>query len=112
MEQIVKVFIGIFFIFAQVFVGLGITTAAIDASNAEDFVADAASIVEASDFSDAVMEKLEEEAKKFGYELFYDKTDLDLDGMTDLVALNLKYTYSIPFMNAVSKEHYAKAYAR
>ena len=113
MEQIIKAFIGIFFLLILTFGGIGITSAAIDASNAEEFVADAAQIVEASNFSPAVMENLKEVAKEYGYiDLNFQETDVDGDGETDLVSLDLTYRYSIKLLNAISSLHHAKSYAK
>lgn len=113
MEQIVKAFIGIFFLLIEMFGGIGITSASIDASNAEEFVADAAQIIEASNFSPTVMENLREVAKDYGYiDLTYQETDVDGDGAVDIVSLDLTYNYSIKFMNAISSTHHAKSYAR
>lgn len=113
MEQIVKAFIGIFFLLIVTFGGIGVTSAAIDASNAEEFVADAAQIIEASNFSPAVMENLKKVAKEYGYlDLTYQETDVDGDGVTDIVSLDLSYDYSIKLLNAFSSTHHAKSYAR
>ena len=112
MDQLIKAFIGFFFLLLQTFAGIGITSAAIDVSNAEEFAADAAQIIESSDFSPVVISKLKDKAKSINYELEVIEDDLDNDNVTDMAEIIVRYDYSINVINVISRKHQAKSYAR
>ena len=113
MEQIAKMFLGIILIIIITFTSIGLITATIDASHAEDYAAKTASIIEAGNFSDNVISNCQAEAIASGYnELIVKKIDSNNDGRTDMAEIVLKYNYTIPILNITGKEHTAKSYAR
>lgn len=112
MEQMPKVFLGVFFLLLLVFGGISITTASIDSADAEEFTADAAMIIGEHNFSPTVIEELQELAKERDYILTVNLSDLDGDGTSDIGEVLLEYHYSISLVDYVTTNHYARAYAR
>lgn len=112
MEQIGKAFIGLILIVTLTFVGIGIISASIDASHAEQYAADVAADIEASNFSQSVIDACTESAKKKGYTVNITMYDADNDGWNDMAEVRVIYDYSISVLNVKGSKHTAKAYAR
>ena len=112
MEQIGKIFMGFIIILVIAFMGTGIISASVDGANAEQFATATASSIEASNFSQTVVNQLKEDAKNKGYVLDVTIFDTNNDGWNDMAEVNVKYYYSIKLFNAKGSIHVAKAYAR
>lgn len=112
MEQIFKTFTALVLIFLMTFVGIGIITASIDASNAEDFASTIASVVESSNFSEDVITDCKSKAEESNYTLLIDPLDSNGDGYYDIAEIIIEYDYSIPILNIVGTKHEARTFAR
>lgn len=112
MEQYGKAFLGLILIVILSFTGVGIISASIDASHAEQYASNIATYIESSNFSEKVIEKCKETAKEKGYELTVNTSDSNDDGWIDFAEINLTYDYSISVLNVKGSKHTAKAYAR
>lgn len=112
MDNIFKSYIGIVMIFLLLFVGIGILSATIDASAAEDFASESASIIEASNYSTEVIHNLQTKAQSSNYELTVNVKDVDGDNIPDMAEVVVDYQYSIPILNITGATHHAKAFAK
>lgn len=93
MEQIFNAFIGMLFLFILIFGGISITTAVIDSKNAEEYVAEAAQIIESSNYADDVINNLKDKAAASGYGFTVNSVDLDGDVAADMAEVFLDYKY-------------------
>lgn len=112
MEQITKTFLGIYMILLLTFSGISIISASLDASHAEQYVADVANVIEASNFSTDMIDQLRANASAKGYNVTITPIDTNNNGLYDMAEIILEYKYSIPFLNVNDSYHYAKAFAR
>lgn len=112
MDQIFKSYMGVVMLFLLLFVGIGIISASMDASAAEDFAAESASVIESSNYSSEVISNLKTEAHKSGYELYVTTQDTDGDGVPNIAEVTVDYQYSIPVLNITGTIHHAKAFAK
>lgn len=112
MDQIFKSYMGVVMLFLLLFVGIGIISASMDASAAEDFAAESASVIEASNYSNEVISNLKTEAAQSGYVLNITTQDTDGDNIPDIAEVVVDYQYSIPILNIMGTVHHAKAFAK
>lgn len=112
MEQIFKTLTGLTLIFLMTFSGIGIITASIDASNAENFASTIASVVESGNYSETVINDCKTKATEAKYILTVDPLDLDGDGYYDVAEVIVEYDYSIPILNITGTKHEARTFAR
>ncbi len=111
MEQISKAFTGIVLIVVLTFVGVGIISAAIDASHAEQYASDAALYIEAANFSESVTNLIKQTAETKGYTVEVTYFDTDNDGWNNMAEVKVLYDYTISVLNVTGTKHTAKAYA-
>lgn len=110
MEHIPKVYIGLFLIFINVFLAVGVVSANINTSKATTFHADCIDEIENSNFSPTVIEKCKESASDIGYTLTVTvyKNSRNEPEMAEVV---LDYKYAIPFLN-INTTHEKRGFAR
>ncbi len=100
MSQVVKAFVGIFFITMFTMLGAGIVGAQLESAYARDYKESVIAEIENSDLSQQVIDSCIAQAKKDGYDLtvqVYKKKE----GKTAEVCLS--YEYRIGFLNYLSK---------
>lgn len=113
MEQLTKAFLGVTLMIFLAFIGIGIITASADSAHAEDYATKIASVIEASNYSESVINSCKEKVKEAGYKnLTVNTYDLDNDGHNDMAEVVIEYTYTISALNITGNTHYAKAFAR
>lgn len=99
MEEVIKSFLGTFFLFAMVFLGFGVNAASMNAAKAQKFTADCISKIEESHYADAVVSVCEEEAKKQGYTLAVELYGPEGENEVTYGKLKLEYPFAIPLLN-------------
>lgn len=111
MEQIMKAYLGIFFLLITGMVGIGVVTAGIQSANARSYHADIISEIECSNFNDAVVAACVQQAKASGYELKVKTLDYDAQGHVKIAEIILDYEYAIPVLNLVT-DHQVRGFAK
>lgn len=66
MGQIMKTYLGIFFLLVTGMIGIGVVTAGIQSANARNYHADVISEIECSNFNDAVVSPVADRRKRQG----------------------------------------------
>lgn len=123
MSQIIKTFIGTFFILLLIFLGTGIISAQIDVSNAQNYKADVVAEIENSNYSPSVINACIRQAKSSSYKLsvkvyarekaavtYTEPAVMDTDGV-EMAEVVLTYPYTITFLNSIT-EHSVRGYTR
>ena len=113
MEQFIKAFLAVFLMLLLTFAGVGILSASLDASHAEKFASKVADTIEASNYSEKVIENCKQKSEEAGYKsITISVKDSNKDGYNDMAEVVVGYDYTIGFFNTTGKTHYARAYAR
>ena len=123
MSQVIKSFLGVFFLLSMLLLGIGILSAQTDVADALDYKADIIAELENSNYNAKVMEACIRQAKESGYEVEITTytpekqtavyTTDNVSDTTDVVMAEVKltYPYRIGFLNAVT-DHQVRGYAR
>ena len=93
MEQIFNAFIGMLFLFILTFGGISYYNSGDSSKNAEEYVAEAAQIIESSNYADDVINDLKDKAAASGYGFTVNSVDLDGDVAADMAEVFLDYKY-------------------
>lgn len=109
MGQVIKTYLGLFFILLMGLVGIGVVTAGIQSTAARNYHAGVISEIECSNFNDGVIESCKRQAQEAGYELKVKTMEYDRHVKTAEVILG--YDYAIPVLNLVT-EHEIRGFAR
>ena len=99
MDNIIKAFVGFFFMFAMMFASLSIINATISSRNAEAYANNAATKIEEANYSNDVINEVIEDAENYGYTLTVDVETSATDNTTHFGLLTMKYSFSIPMFN-------------
>lgn len=111
MGQIMKTYLGIFFLLVTGTVGIGVVTAGIQSANARNYHADVISEIECSNFNDAVIALCRQQAKEAGYELVVKTMVYNPQEHTKMAEVILRYQYAIPALNLVT-DHQVRGFAK
>lgn len=111
MGQIMKTYLGIFFLLVTGMVGIGVVTAGIQSANARNYHADIIGEIECSNFNDAVVSSCREQAKEAGYDLKIKTMAYDAQGHAKIAEVILDYEYAIPVLNLVT-DHQVRGFAK
>lgn len=111
MGQIIKTYLGIFFILLMGMVGIGIVTAGVQSSAARNYHADVITEIECSNFNDGVIEACKQQAEAAGYTLKVNTMDYDANGHIKTAEIILVYDYAIPVLNLIT-DHEVRGFAR
>lgn len=111
MGQVIKTYLGLFFLLLTGIVGIGVVTAGIQSANARSYHADIISEIACSNFNDNVIAGCYQQARKAGYELAVKTMTYDERGHTKMAEIILDYEYAIPVLNLVT-EHQIRGFAR
>lgn len=123
MSQVLKTFMGVFFMLLVLLLGTGVLSAQMDASNAISYKSDLVAELENSNYSPRVINGCIEQAIESGYEISiktYKKggavqvyTSPCAGDTRDVVMAEviLTYPYRIGFLNSVTR-HQVRGYAR
>lgn len=111
MGQIMKTYLGIFFLLVTGLVGIGVVTAGIQSASARNYHSGVISEIECSNFNDAVVTACRQQAKEEGYELEVKTMSYDALGHTKVAEIILHYEYAIPVLNLVT-DHQVRGFAK
>ncbi|MBE5898271.1 MAG: hypothetical protein E7279_01560 [Lachnospiraceae bacterium] len=100
MENVIKAFLGIFFTFLCVFLGVLLITTSIDTRKADSYLEDASTRIESSNFSSSVVADVKKEASNNEYEV-----DVNVSGIPPYQHgyITLKYKTTLPIINYTSE---------
>lgn len=111
MGQIIKTYLGLFFILLMGLVGIGVVTAGIQSAAARNYHADVINEIECSNFNEGVIEACRLQAQEAGYELKVKTMNYDAAGHVITAEIILGYEYAIPVLNLITK-HEVRGFAR
>ncbi len=100
MSQVVKAFVGIFFIMVFTMLGTGIVGAQMESAYARDYKENVIAEIENSDLSRQVIDSCIMQAKRDGYDL---KVQIYKKNEQKTAEICLAYEYRIGFLNYVSR---------
>lgn len=123
MSQVIKSFMGMFFLLALLLLGVGILSAQTDVSDALDFKSDIIVELENSNYNAEVLNACIQQANENGYSIeiktyapgnevvsYTSPNAADTTGVV-MAEVKLTYLYRIGFLNTVT-EHQVRGYAR
>lgn len=111
MGQVLKTYLGLFFLLLIGLVGIGVVVAGMEAAAARDYHADVISEIECSNFNAGVIAACKSQARKNGYELAVANYVYDAERNQQMAEVILSYDYAIPVLNLVSG-HEIRGFAR
>lgn len=111
MGQVMKAYLGIFFLMLMGLVGIGVVAAGIEVNAARNYHADVVSEIECSNFNSSVIASCKQQAQNAGYQL--EVADLVYDTVRNqrMAEVILSFDYAIPILNLVSN-HEVRGFAR
>ena len=111
MGQVLKTYLGLFFLLIMGLVGIGVVSAGIEVTAARNYHADVISEIECSNFNAGVISACKNQAGERGYQLEVAELVYDGEGNQRMAEIILSFEYSIPVLNLVS-EHEVRGFAR
>lgn len=103
MGQIIKVYMGLFFLLLEALTGMGIVAAGVQTTAARNYHSDIMEEIMCSNFNEGVMEACIEQAKEEGFEVKIEPIVYDGDANIQLASVTLNYEYAIPVLNLFSE---------
>ena len=111
MGQVIKTYLGLFFLLLMGLVGIGVVTAGVQSASARNYHADVISEIECSNFNSGVIDACRQQARDAGYDLNVRTMNYDTEGHVMTAEVILKYNYAIPILNLVT-DHEVRGFAR
>lgn len=111
MGQVIKTYLGLFFILLTGLVGIGVVTAGVQSAAARNYHADVIAEIECSNFNDGVIAACKTQAQEAGYDLTVRAMTYDARGKQKTAEIILTYDYAIPVLNLIT-EHEVRGFAR
>ncbi len=111
MGQVIKAYVGIFFLLLVGLVGAGVIAAGAQVSAARSYHADVVGEIECSNFSPSVIEACKQQAARAGYALEVKDVVFDASLNRRMAEVILTFDYAVPVLNLVS-EHEVRGFAR
>ena len=111
MGQVIKAYLGIFFLLLMGLVGIGVVAAGMEVNAARNYHADVVTEIECSNFHPAVIDACKSQAQKAGYRLEVERISYDAEGKEQMAEVVLTFHYSIPILDLVS-DHKVRGFAR
>ncbi|MDD6352232.1 MAG: hypothetical protein PUG16_07560 [Lachnospiraceae bacterium] len=99
MDNLIKGFLGAFFILLITFLGFGLIHAGMNARNADAFLTSSAKKISNSSYSPLVMDACQKEAKEKGYQLTFESIQPGDRDRPVYGRLKLRYTFSVPILS-------------
>ena len=96
MGQVLKTYLGLFFLLIMGLVGIGVVAAGIEVTAARNYHADVISQVECSNFNAGVISACKNQAGERGYQLEVAELVYDVEGNQRMAEIILSFEYSIP----------------
>lgn len=111
MGQVLKTYLGLFFLLIMGLVGIGVVAAGMEAAAARSYHADVISEIECSNFNAGVIAACQSQARNKGYELTVADMVYDAERKQQMAEVILSFHYAIPVLNLVS-DHEVRGFAR
>ncbi len=111
MGQVIKAYLGVFFLLLMGLVGIGVVAAGMEVNAARNYHADVVTEIECSNFHPSVIETCKKQAEEVGYGLEVQRLAYGAEGRQQIAEVVLSFEYSIPVLNLVS-EHKVRGVAR
>ena len=111
MGQVMKTYLGIFFLMLMGLIGIGVVKAGIEVNAARNYHADVISEIECSNFNLNVVNACKIQAKNKGYQLVVTDMVYDIEKNQRMAEVVLSFQYAIPILNLIS-EHEVRGFAR
>lgn len=111
MGQVIKTYLGLFFLLLMGLVGIGVVTAGVQSASARNYHADVISEIECSNFNAGVIAACRQQAQDAGYNLSVRTMNYDAEGHVMTAEVILEYNYAIPILNLVT-DHEVRGFAR
>ncbi len=111
MGQIMKTYLGIFFLLVTWMDAICEVTAGIQSATARTYPPDVISEIECSNFNDAVVSACCRQAKEAGYDLQVKTMAYDARGHAMIAEVILDYEYAIPVLDLVT-DHQVRGFAK
>lgn len=111
MGQVMKTYLGIFFLLLMGLVGIGVVAAGIEVSAARNYHADVVSEIECSNFNPSVIDACVQQAQDSGYQLEVADMVYDAEENERMAEVILTFDYAIPVLDLVS-DHEVRGFAR
>lgn len=111
MGQVLKTYLGLFFLLLMGLVGIGVVAAGMEASAARNYHADVISEIECSNFNAGVIAACKNQAKRQGYDLTVENLVYDTEENQQMAEIILSFDYAIPVLNLISN-HEIRGFAR
>ncbi len=103
MGQVIKAYMGLFFLLLEALLGMGIVTAGVQTSAARNYHSDIMEEITCSNFNEGVIEACIEQAAKEGYRVEIESAVYDETSNMQLASVILYYDYAIPVLNLFSE---------
>lgn len=103
MGQVIKIYMGLFFLLLEALAGMGVVAAGVQTTAARDYHSDIMEEVACSNFNAGVIEACIEQAQEEGYQVKIEPVIYDEDANIQLASVTLNYEYAIPVLNLFSK---------
>lgn len=103
MGQVIKIYMGLFFLLLEALTGMGVVAAGIQTAAARDYHSDIMEEIACSNFNEEVIEACMEQAEKAGYQVEIEPAVYDEDANIQLASVILYYDYAIPVLNLFSQ---------
>ena len=111
MGQVIKAYLGIFFLLLMGLVGIGIVAAGMEVNAARNYHADVVTEIVCSNFHPAVISACKSQAQEAGYGLEIENLAYGAEGKEQMAEVVLSFDYAIPILNLVSS-HKVRGFAR
>lgn len=111
MGQVMKTYLGIFFLLLMGLVGIGVVAAGIEVNAARNYHADVVTEIECSNFNPSVIDVCKQQAQDSGYKLEVTDMVYDAGENKQMAEVILTFDYAIPILNLVS-DHEVRGFAR
>lgn len=103
MGQVIKAYMGIFFLLLEALLGMGIVAAGVQTSAARNYHSDIMEEIACSNFNEGVIQACIKQAEKEGYRVEIEPTVYDETSNIQLASVILYYDYAIPILNLFSE---------
>ncbi|MEG0962424.1 MAG: hypothetical protein RSF88_06160 [Lachnospiraceae bacterium] len=111
MGQVIKSYLGFFFLLLETILGIGVISAGVDTVSAQNYHADVITEIEASNFNPGVITACKTQAQAEGYHLIITPMEYDTQNNIQIAEVIMKYNYTIRAIS-LSSEHQIRGFAR
>lgn len=102
MGQVIKAYMGLFFLLLEALTGMGIVSAGVQTEAARNYHSDILEEISCSNFNRSVMNACIEQAEEAGYQVKIEPVIYDAGENIQLAAVTLEFEYAIPVLNLFS----------